>query len=88
MASTIKVSDWVLGVQDVLQDRNPRWRRWPEADVIRYTNYGRMALGTYLPQVSARTDISRLRARPLSAPFRRLPSGPLRSTGPMSGSRP
>lgn len=61
MASTLTVADWVLGVQDTLQDRNPRWRRWPEADLIRYTNYGRMALATYLPQVGSRTDAVKLR---------------------------
>lgn len=61
-ASTITVAKLFEGVQDVLQDRNPAFRRWPEADLVRYTNYGRMALATYLPQIGSRTDSVKLRS--------------------------
>lgn len=61
-ASTITVAELFRGVQDALQDRNPAFRRWPEADLVRYTNYGRMALATYLPQISTRTDSVKLRS--------------------------
>lgn len=61
-ASTITVAELFRGVQDVLQDRNPAFRRWPEADLVRFTNYGRMALATYLPQISTRTDSVKLRS--------------------------
>lgn len=62
MASTITVTELFRGVQDILQDRNPAFRRWPEADLVRYTNYGRMALATYLPQIGTRTDSVKLRS--------------------------
>ena len=62
MASTVLVSDWLLGVQTTLQDLTPRFRRWPEIELIRYANFGRLALAKYLPQVSSRTDDIRLTA--------------------------
>lgn len=62
MASTVTVTDWLLGVQTTLQDLTPRFRRWPEIELIRYANYGRLALAKYLPQVSTRTDDIKLAA--------------------------
>lgn len=61
MSSTKLVRDLIEGVQGVLQDTSPAFRRWPEIELIRYLNYGRMALCKYLPQVSSRTDAVKLR---------------------------
>lgn len=60
MASTILVKDVLLGVQATLQDSAPAFRRWPEIELIRYANYGRMVLAKFLPTVSSRTDAVRL----------------------------
>jgi hypothetical protein len=60
MTSTVLVRDLILGVQDTLQDSLPPFRRWPEAELIRWLNFGRMALAKYLPTVSSRTDVIKL----------------------------
>ena len=60
MASTRLVADLIKGVQDTLQDSAPAFRRWPEQELVRYLNYGRMTLCKYLPQVSSRTDSIKL----------------------------
>ncbi len=53
-AVTTLVRDFIGGVQHLLQDRNPPFRRWPEKDVARAINFGLMALHKYLPLVSTR----------------------------------
>jgi hypothetical protein len=60
MTSTVLVRDVILGVQATLQDANPPFRRWPEIELIRYANFGRMALAKFLPTVSSRTDAVKL----------------------------
>lgn len=62
MTSTVLVKDWLLGVQTTLQDLTPTFRRWGEIELIRYANFGRLALAKYLPQVSSRYDSVKLAA--------------------------
>lgn len=62
MTSTVLVRDLIVGVQSTLQDSTPAFRRWPEIELIRHANYGRMALAKFLPTVSSRTDAVKLAA--------------------------
>jgi hypothetical protein len=62
VTSTVLVRDWLQGIQSELQDQNPPFRRWTEIELIRFLNYGRLAIAKYLPQVSARTDDIKLAA--------------------------
>jgi hypothetical protein len=50
------VRDHIEAVQDILQDNKPAFARWPEKAMVRWINFGQMALAKYLPQVSSRTD--------------------------------
>lgn len=52
---TTLVRNFIPGVQHLLQDRNPPFRRWPEKDVVRAINFGVLAIYKYLPRVSTRT---------------------------------
>lgn len=56
MSTTTLVWEFFRGVQTTLQDLNPPFRRWPEIELVRYTNFGQRALAKYLPQVGARVD--------------------------------
>lgn len=51
---TTLVSELIRGVQDMIQDINPPFRRWPEKEVVRAVNYGCRAIYKYLPIVSTR----------------------------------
>lgn len=60
MALTTKVRDFLGTVCTVLQDISPQFTRWPERELVIYTNFGQRALAKYLPTVGARSDAIRL----------------------------
>lgn len=65
------VRDHIVAVQDTLQDNKPPFARWPEKQVVNWTNFGQMALAKYLPLVSQRTDTIRMQPGTLQD-FRRV----------------
>lgn len=54
------VRELIEGVQDTLQDNRPAFARWPERALVRWINFGQMALAKYLPLISSRTDIVKM----------------------------
>lgn len=54
------VRELIEHVQDTLQDNKPPFQRWPERALVRWINFGQMALAKYLPQVSSRNDVVKL----------------------------
>jgi hypothetical protein len=60
MAATTLVRNFLRGVCTTLQDISPQFSRWPEIELVNYTNYGQMAIAKYLPQAGSRTDAIKL----------------------------
>lgn len=60
MPATTLVREFILLVQETLQDKSPVFTRWPEAGLVRWINLGTLALAKYLPAVSSRTSVVRL----------------------------
>lgn len=61
MAITTRVRDFLESVCRLLQDLDPQFTRWPERELVTYTNLGQRALAKYLPIVGARSDAIRLK---------------------------
>lgn len=62
MSTTKLVREFLYDVSTTLQDITPQFTRWPEAELVVYTNYGQMAIAKYLPQAVSRVDAIRLQA--------------------------
>jgi len=60
MAITTLVQTFLHSVGETLQDISPQFSRWPERELVIYTNYGQMALAKFLPQAGSRVDVVRL----------------------------
>jgi len=65
MSATILVDDFLAGVSATLQDNLPQFRRWPKAELIRYANWGQLAIAKYVPLCGARVDAVRLKPGPV-----------------------
>lgn len=60
MAITTTVKQFLRSVGETLQDISPAYSRWPEAELVVYTNYAQRAIAKYLPQAGSRVDAIRL----------------------------
>ena len=54
------VRNFIYSVQTTLQDIVPPFRRWPERELVVYTNYAQRAIAKYLPQAGSAADVVRL----------------------------
>lgn len=61
MTISTLVRTFLHSVGTTLQDMSPQFFRWPERELVIYTNYGQMALAKYLPTVGMRSDAIKLR---------------------------
>jgi hypothetical protein len=61
MPATTRVRDFLWSVCTTLQDISPQYQRWPERELVVYTNYGQLAIFKFLPQAGSSTDAVRLR---------------------------
>lgn len=62
MSRTVLVKNFLNGVLVTLQDLNAPYDRWPEKELVYYTNLGQRAIASYLPQAGSRVDTIKLAA--------------------------
>jgi hypothetical protein len=60
MARSTLVKEFLDGVMITLQDISPIYERWTEVEMVRYINFGQMAIATYLPHAGSRVDALKL----------------------------
>lgn len=60
MARTYLVRNFLDSVLITLQDISPPYERWTEVELVRYLNFGQMAIATYLPHAGSRVDAIKL----------------------------
>lgn len=61
MGSSTLVREWLRGVSTTLVDISPQFSRYTEVELIRYANYGQMAIAKYLPQAGSGQDAIKLK---------------------------
>lgn len=60
MAATVLVKEFLRGVCTTLVDISPQYSRFTEVELVRYLNFGQLAIAKYLPQSCAGQDAIKL----------------------------